>query len=248
MSSDDAAGILLRFDNGARGVVTISQVSAGRKNSVSIEVDGSESALSWFSENPDHLWVGHRGRANEILQRDPSLASPDAARVIGYPGGHVEGYPDTFRALFAEVYADVANGGPSDDPTYPTPTDTMRCWSPRRWHAARWNSAGHESTDEEDSMKLGLLTAPFRRCRSMRLPIGRRRVDSPRSKSPAGRRRAATRAAMPAPATSMSMASLMRRRPTSSKVLSTRPRDLRVRATPIRSTPTPSTPVWSSTT
>ncbi len=123
MESDDGAGILLRFDNGARGVVTISQVSAGRKNSVSIEVDGSESALSWFSENPDHLWIGHRGRPNEILQRDPSLASPDAARVIGYPGGHVEGYPDTFRALFAEVYADIAAGGPSATPSYPTFAD-----------------------------------------------------------------------------------------------------------------------------
>ncbi len=123
MSSDDAAGILLRFDNGARGVVTISQVSAGRKNSVSIEVDGSQSALSWFSENPDHLWVGHRGRPNEILQRDPALASPEAARVIGYPGGHVEGYPDTFRALFGQVYADVVTGGSSAEPTYPTFAD-----------------------------------------------------------------------------------------------------------------------------
>ena len=123
MSSDDAAGILLRFANGARGMVAISQVSAGRKNSVSIEVDGSESALSWFSENPDHLWIGHRGRPNEILQRDPSLAAPEAARVIGYPGGHVEGYPDTFRALFAEVYRDVARGGPSENPTYPTFAD-----------------------------------------------------------------------------------------------------------------------------
>ena len=123
MSSDDAAGILLRFANGARGMVAVSQVSAGRKNSVSIEVDGSDSALSWFSENPDQLWIGHRGRANEILQRDPSLAAPEAARVIAYPGGHVEGYPDTFRALFAEVYADVARGGPSPDPTYPTFAD-----------------------------------------------------------------------------------------------------------------------------
>jgi predicted dehydrogenase len=123
MSSDDAAGILLRYDTGARGVVTISQVSAGRKNSVSIEIDGSESALSWFSENPDHLWIGHRGRPNEILQRDPSLASPAAARVIGYPGGHVEGYPDTFRALFAEVYADIVNGRPAAEPRYPTFAD-----------------------------------------------------------------------------------------------------------------------------
>lgn len=123
MSSDDAAGVLLRFANGARGVLTISQVSAGRKNSVTMEVDGSESALSWFSENPDLLWIGHRGRPNEILQRDPSLASPEAARVIGYPGGHVEGYPDTFRALFAEVYADVLAGGPSSKPAYPTFAD-----------------------------------------------------------------------------------------------------------------------------
>lgn len=123
MSSDDAASIMVRFDDGARGLVAVSQVSAGRKNSVSIEVDGSSAALSWFSENPDHLWIGHRLRPNEILQRDPSLASPDATRIIGYPGGHVEGYPDTFRALFKEVYEDIARGGPSEDPTYPTFAD-----------------------------------------------------------------------------------------------------------------------------
>ncbi len=123
MASDDAAGILLRFDNGARGIATISQVSAGRKNAVSMEVDGTASALSWYSETPDHLWIGHRGRANEVLQRDPSLAAPEAARLIGYPGGHVEGYPDTFRALFAVVYADVAAGGPAASPAYPTFAD-----------------------------------------------------------------------------------------------------------------------------
>lgn len=123
MSSDDAAGILLRFEGGARGLVAISQVSAGRKNSVSIEVDGSESALSWYSETPDHLWIGHRGRPNEILQRDPSLATATAARVTAYPGGHVEGYPDTFRALFGEVYRDIAAGSPSATPAYPTFAD-----------------------------------------------------------------------------------------------------------------------------
>ena len=125
MSSDDGAGILLRFEDGTRGTLSIAQTAAGRKNSVSIEVDGSESALSWFSENPDHLWIGHRGRPNEILQRDPSILSPDAARTVGYPGGHVEGYPDTFRALFKEVYQDVAAGGPAPDPTYPTFVDGL---------------------------------------------------------------------------------------------------------------------------
>ncbi|MDH5372045.1 MAG: Gfo/Idh/MocA family oxidoreductase [Acidimicrobiia bacterium] len=125
MSSDDGAGILLRFDDGARGTVSISQTAAGRKNSVSIEVDGSDSALSWFSEDPDRLWIGHRGRPNEILQRDPSLIAPEAARVTGYPGGHVEGYPDTFRALFSQVYADVLSGRPADQPLYPTFADGL---------------------------------------------------------------------------------------------------------------------------
>jgi predicted dehydrogenase len=123
MSSDDAAGLLLRMEDGTRGVVAVSQVSAGRKNSVRIEVDGSESALAWFSEDPDRLWIGHRGRPNEILHRDPSLADPAVRELIGYPGGHVEGYPDTFRALFARVYADIERGGPSQEPAYPTFTD-----------------------------------------------------------------------------------------------------------------------------
>ncbi len=123
MTSDDAAGVLLRFEDGARGVLTISQISAGRKNSLNLEVDGSAAALSWYSEDPDRLWIGHRGRPNEIWQRDPALATEDVARLIGYPGGHVEGYPDTFRALFAEVYAAVAEGRQPENPRYPTFAD-----------------------------------------------------------------------------------------------------------------------------
>ncbi len=123
MSSDDAAGILLRYEDGARGAVTISQVSAGQKNSVRYEIAGSESALRWFSADPDALFIGHRGKPNEVLPRDPGLFASEAARLIGYPGGHVEGFPDTFRALFSQVYADVASGRPSGEPSYPTFAD-----------------------------------------------------------------------------------------------------------------------------
>ena len=123
MTSDDAAGILLRYEGGARGAVTISQVSAGQKNSVRYEVAGSESALRWFSAEPEDLFIGHRGRASEILSRDPALFAPEASRLIAYPGGHVEGFPDTFRALFSQVYSDVAAGGPSETPAYPTFAD-----------------------------------------------------------------------------------------------------------------------------
>jgi predicted dehydrogenase len=123
MTSDDAAGILLRFEGGARGMVAISQVSAGRKNSLTFEIDGASSSLAWYAQEPDRLWIGHRGRPNEELLRDPSLLDPSAAVLAGYPGGHVEGYPDTFRALFATVYADVDTGKPSAVPSYPTFAD-----------------------------------------------------------------------------------------------------------------------------
>ncbi len=120
MTSDDAAGILVRFAGGGRGTATFSQVSAGRKNLMSWEVDGSSAALHWCTEDPENLWIGHRGRPNELLKRDPGLLHPSAAATVAYPGGHVEGYPDTFRALFAAVYADVVAGRPAADPAYPT--------------------------------------------------------------------------------------------------------------------------------
>ena len=125
IGSDDAAGVLLRFENGARGTCTISQVSAGRKNAMGWEVNGSKASLSWGQESPEDLWVGRRGRPNEIVKRDPGLMHPRAAATAAYPAGHVEGYPDTFRALFAAIYADVAAGGPSPENAalYPTFAD-----------------------------------------------------------------------------------------------------------------------------
>ncbi len=123
MVSDDAAGLLLRFDGGGRGVCSVSQVSAGRKNTLEWELDGSESALAWSSEDPEQLWIGHRGRPNEIAAKDPAVMTAAGVAAAGYPAGHVEGYPDTFRALFAAVYRDVAAGAPSASPGYPTFAD-----------------------------------------------------------------------------------------------------------------------------
>ncbi len=125
MSSDDAASIMLRLEGGTRALATISQVAAGHKNSISVEVDGATDALRWDSERPDELWIGHRGRPNEVLFRDPGLAHEPAARLMSYPPGHVEGFPDTFRALFGQVYADIVAGGPSAEPDYPTFADGL---------------------------------------------------------------------------------------------------------------------------
>lgn len=67
--------------------------------------------------------MGHRGRPNQTLARDPGAIAPSAARLAAYPAGHVEGFPDTFRALFSRVYADVAAGAPAATPDYPTFAD-----------------------------------------------------------------------------------------------------------------------------
>ncbi|HEX7225301.1 MAG TPA: Gfo/Idh/MocA family oxidoreductase [Candidatus Limnocylindria bacterium] len=120
IGTEDTATILLRFSNGARGTVAISQLSPGRKNSLEYEIDGSAAAVSWDSEQPDQLWIGHREAANEILIRNPALMGDAGQAAAFLPGGHVEGFADTFRALFSAVYADVATGGPSATPTYPT--------------------------------------------------------------------------------------------------------------------------------
>ena len=123
IGTEDTATILLRFENGARGTVAISQLSPGRKNSLEYEIDGSASAVAWDSEQPDQLWIGHRDTANEILIRNPALMGEAGRAAARLPGGHVEGFADTFRALFRAVYEDVARERPADRPTYATFAD-----------------------------------------------------------------------------------------------------------------------------
>src|SRR5207245_1083121 len=82
--------------------------SPGRKNSLRYEIDGSSAAAAWDSERPDELWIGHRGRTNEVLLRDPAILNAEGRRATGLPGGHAEGYADTFKALYAAVYRAVA--------------------------------------------------------------------------------------------------------------------------------------------
>ena len=121
MTTEDVAHVLLRYEDGTRGQVTISQVSAGRKNHLSFELDGSEGALAWSSERHEELWLGHRDRPNEILLRDPALMQRP---LLGdYPGGHAEGFTDTFKQLYSAVYAAVEDGRVPAEPDFPTFVD-----------------------------------------------------------------------------------------------------------------------------
>lgn len=121
--TEDYASILLRFEGGARGVLTVSQVSAGRKNRLAFEIDGSAAALAWDSERPEELWLGRREAPNGTLLRDPALLAPEARGTTDYPGGHAEGFPDTFKQLYRAVYRAVAAGRPPERPDYPTFAD-----------------------------------------------------------------------------------------------------------------------------
>jgi predicted dehydrogenase len=80
-------------------------------------------SAAWDSETPDHLWLGHRDRPNEILQRNAALMHPAGGAAAALPAGHVEGFADTFGALFRAVYADVIAGRPAVRPPYATFAD-----------------------------------------------------------------------------------------------------------------------------
>ena len=123
ITTEDLAHVLLRFEGGARGAVVISQVSAGRKNTLELEIDGSDGSLAWSSERPEELWLGRRDEPNEILLRDPALLAPAAREATALPGGHPEGFAETFRELYKRVYRAVETGAPPDEPDYPTFAD-----------------------------------------------------------------------------------------------------------------------------
>lgn len=104
ITTEDYGSILLRFRGGAAGSFTVSQVAAGRKNCLRYEVAGARGGLAWDSERPNELWLGWRDRPNELLVRDPALLHPTVRPYANYPGGHNEGFPDSFKQLFRAVY------------------------------------------------------------------------------------------------------------------------------------------------
>ena len=143
MTTEDFAHVLLRFEGGARGSLVISQVSAGRKNSLRFELDGSRGALAWDSERQEELWLGHRDRPNEVLTRNPALLSPQAQLRTHLPAAHAEGFADTFRELYRAVYAAVAAGGPpASRTTRRSRTGTGRTCSATRSRSRTSNDDG----------------------------------------------------------------------------------------------------------
>ncbi len=121
--TEDFGATLFRMDQ-ARGAMTASQVSAGRKNGLVLEIYGTKGGASWNQERPEELWLGHRDAPNQLLLKDPSLMNEKARAFADFPGGHAEGYPDTHKQLFRRFYASIADENLTPD--YPVFADGLR--------------------------------------------------------------------------------------------------------------------------
>jgi predicted dehydrogenase len=111
IESEDLATILLRFEGGAKGSVSVGQVCAGHKNDCWFEVNGGRASLRWEQERQNDLWIGRRDAANGVLMKDPALLDPAARRYAHLPGGHQEAWADAFCNVMRDVYSVIATGG-----------------------------------------------------------------------------------------------------------------------------------------
>jgi len=113
ISSEDLATILVRFDDGAKGCVSVGQVCAGHKNGLWFEVNGRQASLRWLQERQNELWIGHRDTANAVLAKDPSLLGPVARGYAHLPGGHQEAWADAFCNVMRDIYDVIAGRRPA---------------------------------------------------------------------------------------------------------------------------------------
>ncbi|MFB6671865.1 Gfo/Idh/MocA family protein [Streptomyces sp. NPDC056390] len=107
VSTEDVAAVLLRTADGVLGSVTVSQVSAGRKNRLWFELDGADGSAVFDQEQPESIWLGGP-KSSRIVVRDPAVGSPEQRRLAVLPAGHAQGYADCFRAFVGDAYAAMA--------------------------------------------------------------------------------------------------------------------------------------------
>jgi predicted dehydrogenase len=124
VTTEDFGTVIFHLGDKARGAMTASQVSAGNKNAFKFEIYGTKSSVAWNQERPDELWIGHRNDPNQIIVKDPSLLLDGARSYADLPGGHSEGYDDTFKQVFRRFYQSIAD--PAAPLEYPQIADGLR--------------------------------------------------------------------------------------------------------------------------
>lgn len=129
VTTEDSAVVLFRTAGGVAGSVTVSQLSAGRKNRLWLEVDGARRSAVFDQEDPEHLWIGG-DEGGLVLNRDPNRGSAEQRRLATLPAGHAQGYAQCFEAFVADTYAAVrargSAGGGAAPEGLPTFADGVR--------------------------------------------------------------------------------------------------------------------------
>jgi predicted dehydrogenase len=118
---EDYGSVLIHFANGASGVFTVSQLCAGRKCAIDLQVYGFDSSLAWNHERSTELWMGYRSQANQVLMESPFLQHEDAKRYALLPTGHPMGYHDAVYNLFRDFYENLKLKLEGKEPKYPVP-------------------------------------------------------------------------------------------------------------------------------
>jgi predicted dehydrogenase len=113
VQTEDAAVVQFETDGGALGAVVVSQVSAGRKNRLWLEVDAARGSVAFDQEDADTLWCGGRD-ASTLVRRDPGVLTGSAGRLAVLPPGHPQGYQDCFDLLVADVFEGIRTGAAPD--------------------------------------------------------------------------------------------------------------------------------------
>ncbi|MDB4348231.1 Gfo/Idh/MocA family oxidoreductase [bacterium] len=113
---DDDGAVLLRFDNGARGVLHASQVSVGEENGISVRVYGEHGGLEWRQEDPNTLWLKWPDRPTERLRTAGGylgpLATASARTPMGHPEGYIEAFANLYRSFAQQIQARESGGSP----------------------------------------------------------------------------------------------------------------------------------------
>ncbi len=117
VDTEDIVAVLVETGSGALGTLLISQMAAGRKNALTLELHGSKQSLRFEQERPEELWIGMR-EESRLLRRDPAVSAPDAVRLQRVPAGHPMGYQDAFNGFIADVYAAIGGRAPDGLPTF----------------------------------------------------------------------------------------------------------------------------------
>ncbi|MFD5226726.1 Gfo/Idh/MocA family protein [Microbacterium sp. NPDC058342] len=117
VANEDAVAILAELASGAIGTLLISQMAAGRKNALTLELHGTRQSIRFDQERPEELWIGQREGSRQLL-RDPQAAHPGVARFSRVPAGHAQGYQDAFNSFVADVYEAIRGGHADGLPTF----------------------------------------------------------------------------------------------------------------------------------